>query len=623
MSTQTRILNKKYEFIKELGRGGMGIIYLAKDHNLDRFVAIKELVPNQLNTETENKELIERFKREGLSAASLSHSNIINIFDIISTDESNFIVMEYLEGISLKNFNLTNNSFKIIDIIDFMIQVALGLEHAHSKGIIHRDIKPDNIQITPENNIKIMDFGIAGIKNKSKRLTEAGSLLGTIGYISPEQLYNPKNIDLRTDIFSYGAMFYEVLTKKLPFEGKNVKEYILNTMEKEAEPIKKTIPYIIKELDDLILKCLEKSVSKRYQKFKDILNDLNIIKLLIINSKLNEMVLNLDEIKNNSKISNTNMYELVNITNKDFISNTLINKLKNELSGFYNEIELDDFYNQNINFVFEKSFGSLGTLDGQFISPKNIYLSRNELLWITDGKNNRVQIFDTDGAFIGKISYENMKSPCSITQDNDYNTYILDSEDCKIRVFDKNNNFIFEFGGKGEKEENLNSASSILFLSENRIYVTAHQENLIKVYDTKGKYLKTISNNITSPIAITTINDKLIILDSATPKVQITSKEGRNINNFGKKGLGKGEFTIPRGIATDKLSNIYITEKLTHRVQVFDQNGKFLYSFGKKGNTNLDFNSPSGIIITNNFKIFIVDSENSRIQVFKLVKNNG
>ncbi|MFN8671200.1 MAG: protein kinase [Candidatus Sericytochromatia bacterium] len=610
MLSNTKLLGK-YNIIKEIGRGGMGIVYKAEDQNLERFVAIKELVLSKLLEDDEKKDIVERFKREALSAASLSHPNIITIFDVGQNEESHFIAMEYVNGPSLKDLIDKNHTFNLSDIVDMMIQVANGLEHAHSKGVIHRDVKPDNIRILEDNTVKIMDFGIAGFQKKNKRLTEDGSILGTIGYISPEQLYNPKDADSRSDIFSYGVMFYEVLTGNLPFASDSIGEAIMNIMQKDPKPIKETIPNIPQQLDELILKCLEKDPAKRYERFKNISNELMMLKFLIMNSEAGEFKFSFNN--DNRKVSNTLAYEQAQTT-----QNNKINSLIND-----NNLDISLFNSHKIAVKFNKVIGSYGELSGQFSSPRGIYISKNNLLLVADTKNSRVQVFNIKGEYQTEIKYNGMLEPCSITEDNEGNIYILDAQDCKVRVFDKNNDFIFEFAGKGENKEQLISASSIAFLADNRIYISDSEQGLIKIFDTKGNFIKNINNDYKSPYSLAIYNEKLISLDNGIPKIQISSKEGRAISHFGKRGLSVGEFTVPRCIATDKFGFIYVTEKLTHRVQIFKEDGTYIYSFGKKGTKNQEFFEPEGIAISNNLMVFVVDRGNNRIQIFDIIEKKN
>jgi len=205
-------LANKYRIIEVLGRGGMGIVYKAEDTKLKRHVALKFLPPELIQDE----EARERLVIEAQAAAALSHPNICTIYEIEEEEGKSFIAMEYVEGQSLKN-KIDKTPLGIEEALDMSIQIAEGLEQAHKKGIIHRDIKSANIMVTDEGRTKIMDFGLAKVKGGTF-LTREGTTLGTVAYMSPEQARG-EEVDNRTDIWSLGVVLYEMLSGQLPFKG--------------------------------------------------------------------------------------------------------------------------------------------------------------------------------------------------------------------------------------------------------------------------------------------------------------------------------------------------------------------------------------------------------------------
>ena len=202
-----------YKILEKLGEGGMGEVYLAEDLKLERQVAIKFL-PQHL---TKDKDNVERFQREAKAAASLNHPNIVTIHDVIEEDDQICIVMEYVQGQSLRDIINTSSQFPIPNSTEIIIQIAEGLSQAHQSGIVHRDIKPENIIIDIDGRVKILDFGLAKLKGASK-LTKESSTLGTVNYMSPEQIQG-RDADHRSDIWSVGIVFYELLTGEPPFKG--------------------------------------------------------------------------------------------------------------------------------------------------------------------------------------------------------------------------------------------------------------------------------------------------------------------------------------------------------------------------------------------------------------------
>lgn len=262
-----------YTILEEIGKGGMGEVYKAKDKKLDRVVAIKFL-PSHLSTSEENRN---RFIREAKSAAALNHPNILSIYEIDEADEVLFIVMEYVAGQTLKHYmSKSGTGIPVTQAIEWMEQISQGLNSAHNANIIHRDIKTENIMMQSEGRLKIMDFGLAKIKN-SGGLTQTGFSIGTLSYMSPEQIQGLP-VDHRTDIWSLGVVFYELLTGELPFKAEH-NAALLYTITGE-EPIapnllNKKIPL---QLDNVVKKMLHKDREKRFQSVSEFLLVLNAVK---------------------------------------------------------------------------------------------------------------------------------------------------------------------------------------------------------------------------------------------------------------------------------------------------------------------------------------------------------
>ena len=256
-----------YRILEKLGEGGMGVVYKARDTKLEREVAIKFL-PRQIAGNSEDRE---RFKIEAKAAASLSHSNIATIYAIEETDNEMFISMEYIEGTELKD-KIKKERFQIDEIINIAIQIAEGLEAAHKKGIVHRDIKSQNIMITEHGKVKIMDFGLAKVSGETQ-ITKIGTMLGTAAYISPEQAMGHE-VDQRTDIWSFGVVLYEMLTGRLPFKGDYEQAIIYSILHEEPVHPGQVRDDIPKELELIALKSMLKDPLQRYQNMSEILFEL-------------------------------------------------------------------------------------------------------------------------------------------------------------------------------------------------------------------------------------------------------------------------------------------------------------------------------------------------------------
>ena len=259
-----QIVKDRYEILEILGEGGMAFVYKARDTQLERLVAIKTLKPNYVNQET----FVERFKREAKTAANLNHPNIVQIFDWGIEDEP-FFVMEYIEGNTLTSIIAKNRTISLSDILFIGAQVSSGLHAAHEKGLVHRDIKPGNIMITPDGKVKVTDFGIVSLQNEESDITKTGSILGTASYISPEQAQG-KPVSIESDLYSLGTVLYELITGKPPFAGdtpiSTATKHLTERPEKPSS-FRRDLP---KGVESAIMKLLEKATYDRFKSAEDL-----------------------------------------------------------------------------------------------------------------------------------------------------------------------------------------------------------------------------------------------------------------------------------------------------------------------------------------------------------------
>ena len=260
-----------YKILEKLGEGGMGVVYKAQDTKLKRTVALKFL-PSHV---TKNEQDLARFLQEAQSAAALNHPNVCTIYEIHDEGENPFIVMEYVEGETLRERKKEKGK-RIKQIVDYAIQIAEALKAAHAKGVIHRDIKSDNIMITEDGRVKVMDFGLAKLRGAEK-LTKSSSTLGTVAYMSPEHLQG-QEVDARTDIFSFGVVLYEMLTGELPFKGEYESAMMYAIVNEDPEPVQQYRTDLSSELLHVLNRALEKDPEERYQSVKDMLIDLKRLK---------------------------------------------------------------------------------------------------------------------------------------------------------------------------------------------------------------------------------------------------------------------------------------------------------------------------------------------------------
>lgn len=263
-----RLLNERYVVKKLIGGGGMANVYLGFDNILEREVAIKVLRLEYSNDD----EFITRFHREAQSATSLSHPNIVNIYDVGEEDDIYYMVMEYVDGLTLKEYIQRFGPISIDDAVDIMIQITSAIEHAHENHIVHRDIKPQNILINADRTVKVTDFGIA-LALTATSLTQTNSVLGSVHYLSPEQARGG-TANRKSDIYSLGIVMYELLTGRIPFTGQSAVSIALKHLESPLPSMREWDPLIPQSLENIVLKATTKDPFQRYQRVTDFEKDL-------------------------------------------------------------------------------------------------------------------------------------------------------------------------------------------------------------------------------------------------------------------------------------------------------------------------------------------------------------
>lgn len=262
-----KILDDRYEIIELIGSGGMANVYKALCHRLNRYDAVKIM----RDETAANTELRRRFRAESQAVAMLSHPNIVSVYDVSHNDDVEYIVMELIDGITLKQYLQKKSVLDPSEVLDFTIQTAKALEHAHSKGIIHRDIKPQNIMLLKDGMIKVADFGIASLENTVEE--NNGETVGSVHYIAPEQARGEAP-DARSDIYSLGIVMYEMLTGRLPYVGNSDVEVAVKHMNTDPVTPRDIVPSIPEELEHICLKAMNSNIDERYQTASEMLADL-------------------------------------------------------------------------------------------------------------------------------------------------------------------------------------------------------------------------------------------------------------------------------------------------------------------------------------------------------------
>ena len=260
------IIAERYEIVSKIGTGGMADVYKAMDHKLNRFVAVKVLKPEF----REDATFVKKFRSEAQAAAGLTHPNIVNVFDVGDDEGVYYIVMELIKGITLKEYISKKGKLSVKEATSIAIQVSMGLEAAHSHGIVHRDVKPQNIIISTDGKVKVTDFGIARAASSN---TISSNVMGSVHYSSPEQVRGGYS-DEKSDIYSLGITLYEMVTGRVPFDGDTTVAIAIKHLQEEMVPPSVYSPDLPYSLEQIIMKCTQKSVDRRYNKMEDVIEDL-------------------------------------------------------------------------------------------------------------------------------------------------------------------------------------------------------------------------------------------------------------------------------------------------------------------------------------------------------------
>src|SRR6266568_819381 len=267
--TPGAVLGQRYVILQILGQGGMGAVYKARDREVDRVVALKVIRPDLAG----NSSIIDRFKQELVLSHQVTHKNVVRIYDLGEADGVKFITMEYIEGKDLRTLIQETTAFSPEEAVEIMRQVCRALEAAHAVGVIHRDLKPQNIMRDNQGRVVVMDFGLARSIESTDGMTQTGAVVGTMEYMSPEQGLG-KQLDERSDLYAAGLIFYELLTGKMPYKADSALASLLKRTQERAAPVSQHDSSIPRSLSNMVAKCLEPKVEHRYQRVSEILAEL-------------------------------------------------------------------------------------------------------------------------------------------------------------------------------------------------------------------------------------------------------------------------------------------------------------------------------------------------------------
>lgn len=665
----------QYQVICEVGRGGMGIVYKAQDPRLNRLVAIKQLILDNVDPDKKD-EFRERFRREAILAAGLSHPNLISIYDVSINPENAYYVMELLEGRSLREELEKRPDRKMTpdEFAPVFKQVCDGLAHMHSMSLVHRDIKPDNIFLLPDGKVKITDLGIARSgESESSNLTKPGVMLGTLSYVSPEQLQDARNVDHRADIYSLAVVAYEALCGQVPFAGDGLTSTLMAIISKEAKPVNDVNPEIPPDIASVIAKAMRKKAPDRYLSVmefdKEYERAISLTRGGAAGGTSGGMLRSgltgglptksytpgvpvqpaqAGKLTPPTGLRTTGSHSAINIGGtpgpQEEIPKAVV---KPWLAGRTAETQKAASVGSTTpgtgsitqSVVLVKPIGQIGKAGedkGSFQEPSSICV-RNGKVVVADTAARKFQVFSRDGRWLGEsrsnpVTAKGTRTnggvfskPSSVTIDARGRIYAADSADHFIRVFDGQGTFQREFVNKNGKDGGI---LGLYCDNTGNLYMADPDNGCIHVVSAEtGTWMRKIGSKGTNDgqfqlpqsLGIDRFG-QLFVVDYGTSKVSVFSKAGMFQRSWGGKGTGKGQFNVPRGIAIDRVDRVYVADSLNHRVSVFSAGGDYLYSFGGRGNELGKFIGPADLSIDpENNTLYVVDRGNCRVQIFELL----
>jgi DNA-binding beta-propeller fold protein YncE/tRNA A-37 threonylcarbamoyl transferase component Bud32 len=656
------MLLETYEILSELGRGGMGVVYLAQDHRLGRKVAIKELAMSGLVQPDEKENIIARFQREAQAASKLQHPNIVSVFDYFQEGERHFMVMELLEGKALQHYIDVRQPFSIEQLVDIGAQVCGALDYAHAHGIVHRDIKPDNVILLDNGRIKLMDFGVARHTGEMSKLTQTGTTLGTIAYISPEQLCDSRLVDGRSDLFSLGAMLYEMLTLRTPFDAGNVGGTIMKIMAEDPIPPRQMNPAIPARLEAVIMRSLRKNPDERFARAAEMGQAL--VNAIRAEAPPQQRRVNLNVMTcrgcGHAIPGGRGPCPKCGRLQAPPAGVPAAGPGAPPVPGRPNTAPLGagpggarpgtgplggPAYAQprpgggpgpgtgplrggrpilGAKFLF--SFGSPGFKPGEFAQPRGLAIDSSRQVYVADTENGRVQVFDANGRFVREIRPANgrdsFRFPRSVSiSPANGRVYVVDEMDFRIYVFDADGKQLQVWDRRRNQSEAAAVPGRMAITPNGVIYVSEPNNHRVMMYTSNHVFTSALGagGELQSPSGLA-IGPKgmLYVLDYGHCRVQTYDNRNKPVSSFGRRGMGPGEFSVPRDLAVDRGGAVVVADTLNHRVQLFDPQGQPIRAFGQKGKGEGEFAGPEGVVLSPDDWLYVSDRGNARVQVFQL-----
>ncbi|MFA7338299.1 MAG: protein kinase [Candidatus Obscuribacterales bacterium] len=653
----------RYELLGEIGRGGMGIVYRALHPETGQFVAIKQLVLDNIAAE-KRTEFKDRFKREAYTIARLKHPNIVDVLDICVEGDSFYYVMEFLDGDSLrKDLIRRGGKMSVEQFYPILAQVGEALSLAHSMTIVHRDVKPDNIFILKNGIVKLTDFGIArAAEFEESNLTKTGIMMGTLNYVSPEQLQDAKSVDHRADIFSLGIVCYEALSGSMPFTADGIAATIVKIISQEEKPLHILNPAISIEISASVGRAMRKKPRERYRSVSEFVKDFSAT----LSEQVKQSVATLADVSGRSyeNIPASNYRPLktqFGITSIDGVTtdpgqNTGVDlpigsAAQSTATDIQAEQMLEDNQMLESQQMLETRHEFRPTLQSKPRIEEKAPSEEPRLAPAAPREQNAIRhILTMQHQGSGSTS-KRFEEPAVITC-RAGRVAIADAVTRTINVFayDGNNieqtlRHLYEVAYKPAKGVSADASRTrcgsitrpggLAFDMKGRLFVCDASDQFIRVFDGLGAYLSEFKNIQAKDSGLAGItfdsSGLLYVSDSANACVQVFQPEtgvwlrslsGRTELEVKAKSIyaqdtdQQAQIRLPAGLATDRLNQLYLADYGSSKIFVFNKQGSVLRSFGNKGSELGELNIPRSVAVDRFDRTYVCDSFNNRLSVF-------
>jgi serine/threonine-protein kinase len=594
----------KYKLIETKGSGTFGTVWLAEDTWMGKQVALK--IPHN------QKEDFTRLIAEPKLLATLTHPNIVQILTVDKAENIFFMVMEYVDGQSLAQL-MQDATLTVREVVDIVSQILSGVQYAHEKNVIHRDLKPGNILLTHDRKVKISDFGTATMAQAVK----GPGIGGTLYYMAKEQvLGHPVPA---SDIYSVGVVLYEMVTGQLPFIDEVAMVLLNKILKDDPMPPRKINPNIPPRLEAIILKALQKEVSKRYQSAAEMKADLESLPAELLDKPVTQTT-----------------------ASEALPAGTLVQDSQKPSTKEVPDI--NQYRYRGYTYRMVRTLGGRGKEEGQFMQPVAVAVDAKKRVYVVDSLKCNIQVFDHEGKYLyslGKFGREAASpeeicflNPVSLAVDQAGNVVALDAKLCTVQIIDKAGHVIAKFGEPASPESGkmelgmggFSHPQSLALDTNDNIFVADTGNNRIRVFNPAGKIINKFGNHgarlgeFNGPSDLKMDNaGNLLVLDEKNFRVQMFTPRGVFKNKFGKRGTGRGEFSSPWGLATDSKRNVFVTDR-NLRVQVFDPEGYYITEFGTPVGNYAIAPRYWGITIDDDNTVYLTDVGNCTVLVYELKK---